>query len=101
MRKLALALVTAVLSPTGAARAQLRNYDLAFRPPADPRVVGFHVYLSANSMSYVDYRDNINFVPPVDGSGVAHFTLTGLEQFDDVYIALKSYDGTRLESVFS
>ena len=98
---LGIALGLLALLPAGVARAQLRNYDLAFRPPSDQRVVGFHVYVSSNSMSYVDYRDDINFIPPVDGSGAAHYALSGLEQFDDVYIALKSYDGMGAESVFS
>ena len=92
---MAFALGLLALLPAGVARAQLRNYDLAFRPPADARVVGFHVYLSGMSMSYADYRDNINFIPAVDASGVSHYSLTGLEQFDDVYISLKSYDATR------
>src|SRR5262245_2291970 len=98
---LGIALAVAAWLPAGEALAQLRNVDLPFRPPTDSRVIGFHVYVSANSMSYADYRDNIGFVPSVDGSGVAHYALNGIEQFDDVYISMKSYDASGAESVFS
>ena len=98
---LAFALALLAFLPAGVARAQLRNFDLAFRPPSDTRVVGFHVYVSGMSMSYADYRDDINFIPPLDGSGIAHYTLTGLEQFSDVYIIAKSYDALGAESAFS
>jgi hypothetical protein len=97
----ALAIALCALLPAGAARAQLRNVDLAFRPPSDTRVVGFHVYVAASSHSYSDYRDDINFVPPVDAGGAAHYALTGLEQFADVYVSLKAYDATGAESAFS
>src|SRR4030095_14130552 len=80
------------------AHAQLRSYNLRFIPPADARVVGFHVYVSGNSMSYADWRDNVNFIPPVDQSGAASYMLTGLESADDVYISMKSYDGAGQES---
>jgi hypothetical protein len=83
------------------ASAQLRNVDLVFRPPTDTRVIGFHVYVSASSMGYADYRDDINFVPPADGAGTAHFALNGIEQFQNVYVAMKSYDATGMESPFS
>ena len=53
-------------------------------------MVGFHVYIAASSLGYVDYRDDVNFIPPTDASGVAHYALAGLEQFSNVYIALKS-----------
>jgi Purple acid Phosphatase, N-terminal domain len=98
---LALALALAVFLPAAAANAQLRSFDLAFRPPTDARVVGFHVYVAATSHGYADYRDDINFVPPADTSGAAHYTLAGLEQFSDVFISLKSYDGQGTESSFS
>jgi hypothetical protein len=103
MRKalLSLALAAAVLLFAGAARAQLRDVALAFRTPADARVIGFHVYLAAASRVYGDYRDDINFVPPADGSGIATYTLTGIEQFSNVYVSLKSYDATGAESTFS
>lgn len=90
-----------VLLPAGVARAQLRNWDLTFKAPSDARVVGFHVYLSGMSMSYADYRDDINFIPAADATGVSHYSLTGLDQFDDVYISLKSYDASGAESAFS
>ncbi|HKC49244.1 MAG TPA: hypothetical protein VKF60_00520, partial [Myxococcota bacterium] len=77
---LALALGLAALLPAGAARGQLRSFDLAFRPPMDTRVVGFHVYIAAASLGYVDYRDDVNFIPPTDASGVARYALAGLEQ---------------------
>jgi hypothetical protein len=83
------------------ASAQLRSHDLRFRPPADARVVGFHVYVSANSMSYADYRDDVNFVPTTDANGVATYRLTGLEAFDDVFLAMRSYDADGTESSFS
>jgi hypothetical protein len=98
---LAFALGLAALLPAGATRAQLRTIDLAFRPPADTRVVGFHVYIGSSSLGYADYRDDVNFIPPLDGSGVAHYALAGLEQFSDVYVALKSYDAQGAESPFS
>ncbi len=85
----------------GSAQAQLRSQEIRFLPPADARVVGFHVYVSANSMSYADWRDDVNFIPPLDASGAAAFTLTGLEAFDDVYIAMKSYDALGRESGLS
>src|SRR5262249_40415106 len=80
---------------------QLRNVSLSFRPPADTHVVGFHVYVSSASRSYADYRDDINFIPPVDSSGAAVYPLDGIEQFQDVYVSLKSYDATGKESAFS
>ena len=97
----ALGIALLTLLAAAPAHAQLRSHELRFLPPADARVVGFHVYVSANSMSYVDWRDDVNFIPPVDASGLARYTLTGLEAFDDVYIAVKSYGGAGLESVFS
>lgn len=97
----ALALALAALLPAGTARAQLRGFDLAFRPPTDTRVVGFHVYIASSSLGYVDHRDDVNFIPPTDGSGVAHYALAGLEQFSDVYVSLKSYDAQGGESAFS
>jgi hypothetical protein len=101
--KLALVLVLAPLSllVSTSAQAQLRSYDLRFVPPSDSRVVGFHVYLSGNSRSYEDWRDNVNFIPPVDASGVATIRLTGLEAYDDVYISMTSYDGAGSESGYS
>ena len=101
MRKLALAFVIAVLSPAGAARAQLRSVDLDFRPPSDTRVVGFHVYVATSSQAYTDYRDDINYIPPADPNGVSQYVLGGIEQFSDTYISLKSYDATGTESGFS
>lgn len=100
---LSVGLAALLLSLLGAspAFAQLRSFDLRFRPPADSRVVGFHVYVSGNSMSYADYRDDINFIPNVDGSGVATYRLTGLEQFRNVYLAMRSYDASGAESAFS
>jgi hypothetical protein len=98
---LAAALALCALLPASSAHAQLRDLDLAFRPPTDARVVGFHVYVASMSRGYGDFRDDINFIPPVDGSGLAHFALTGLEQFANVYIALKSYDAQGTESSFS
>jgi hypothetical protein len=89
-----------VLGLAGAARAQLRNVELGFRPPSDSRVIGFHVYLSSASQGYTTWRDDINFVPPVDGSGVARYPLTGLE-LSDVYVSLRSYDANGAESGFS
>jgi len=97
----ALGLMLAILGAAPPAQAQLRSHLLKFRPPADARVVGFHVYVSGNAMSYADWRDDVNFIPPVDSSGSAAYTLTGLEAFDDVYISMKSYDGTGAESTFS
>ena len=99
MKKLALVLALAFLPSL--ARAQLRNVDLAFQEPNDTRVVGFHVYVASSSHGYGDWRDDINFVPPADASGDAHYTLTGLEQLSDVYVSLKSYDATGAESAFS
>ena len=90
-----------LLSLAGTAHAQLRNVNLTFRPPADTRVVGFHVYVGSASHSYGDYRDDINFIPPVDGTGAASYALTGIEQFQDVYVSVKSYDATGAESPFS
>ena len=101
MRNRTLPLVLALLILPAAARAQLRNVGLAFKPPGDTRVVGFHVYLAAASGAYADFRDDIGFVPPVDASGVATYTLTGLEEFSDVYVSLKSYDASGVESPFS
>jgi len=75
--------------------------DLAFRPPADVRVVGFHVYLASSPRGYVDYRDDINHLPATDPNGVAHWTLAGIEQFSDTYVSLKSYDANGAESGFS
>ena len=94
-------LLLLMLLAAASAQAQLRSQEIRFLPPADARVVGFHVYVSANSMSYVDWRDDVNFIPPVDASGAASFMLTGLEAFDDVYIAMKSYDVGRQESALS
>lgn len=96
---LCFSMLTLLLSST--AHAQLRSHDVRFIPPADARVVGFHVYVSSNSMSYADWRDDVNFIPPVDGTGAATYRLTGLESFDDVFITMKSYDATRQESAFS
>jgi hypothetical protein len=101
MAKLGLALVIAVLVPASAARAQLRSVDLEFRPPADARVVGFHVYLSPSSQGYTDYRDDINYIPPVDPNGISRYTLGGIEQFSTTYISLRSYDASGTESPFS
>ncbi len=98
---LALALGLAALLPAGAARGQLRSFELEFRPPGDTRVVGFHVYIAAASLGYLDYRDDVNFIPPTDASGVARYALAGLEQFSNVYISLKSYDAQGAESPFS
>jgi hypothetical protein len=98
---LAFALGLASLLPAGVAHAQLRSFDLAFRPPADTRVVGFHVYIASSSLGYADYRDDVNFIPLTDASGVAHYPLSGLEQFSDVYVSLKSYDEQGAESPFS
>ena len=83
------------------AHAQLRSHELRFVPPSDARVVGFHVFVSSNSMSYADWRDDVNFIPSVDASGAAKVTLTGLEAFEDVYISMKSYDGAGQDSGFS
>jgi len=101
MRALALLLVIAVLSAPGVARGQLRSVDLAFKLPADARVVGFHVYLASSSSAYTDYRDDINYSPALDASGIAHYTLAGIEQFADTYVSLRSYDAGGAESVFS
>jgi hypothetical protein len=90
-----------LLSLAGAAHAQLRNVNLSFRPPSDTRVIGFHVYVGSASHSYGDYRDDINFIPPVDSGGVASYALNGIEQFQDVYVSVKSYDSTGKESAFS
>jgi hypothetical protein len=90
-----------LLSVAGAAHAQLRDVTLTFKPPADSHVVGFHVYVGSASHSYGDFRDDINFIPPVDASGAASYALTGLEQFQNVYISLKSYDSSGKESGFS
>ncbi len=89
------------LAASTPAQAQLRSHELRFVPPSDARVVGFHVYVSSDSMSFADWRDDVNFVPPVDASGSAAFMLTGLEVNDDVYIAMKSYDQEGEESVLS
>ncbi|MEX2205953.1 MAG: metallophosphoesterase family protein [Myxococcota bacterium] len=101
LHSLALSFVLLSLFVGSTAHAQLRSHDVRFIPPADARVVGFHVYVSANSMSYADWRDDVNFIPPVDGAGAATFRLTGLEAFDDVYLTMKSYDGSGVESGFS
>jgi hypothetical protein len=101
MKRLLPSLLLLTLFAAAPAQAQLRSYNLRFVPPADARVVGFHVYVSANSMSYADWRDNVNFIPPVDQSGAASYSLTGLESADDVYISMKSYDATGMESGFS
>jgi hypothetical protein len=98
---LALAVALVTFLPAGAARAQLRSVDLAFRPPTDTRVVGFHVYIASSSLAYGDFRDDINFIPPADASGDAHYALSGLEQLANVYISLKSYDAQGAESPFS
>jgi len=97
---LALALGLLASLPAAEARAQ-RNYDLAFLPPNDARVVGFHVYVSGMSKSYGTYSNDINSIPALDANGAAHYPLAGLDQFDDVYIAVKSYDAMGTESVFS
>ncbi len=94
-------LVLIALFVAAPAQAQLRSHQLRFVPAADARVVGFHVYVSATSMSYADWRDDVNYIPPVDASGTASFTLTGLEAFEDVYISMKSYDGSGQDSIFS
>ena len=101
MRRPLLALALLALLWPGAAHAQLRNVALAFKTPADARVIGFHVYLASASGAYTDFRDDINFVPAADSSGVASYMLTGLEQFADVYVSLKSYDASGVESEFS
>jgi hypothetical protein len=101
MRKLGLTLVIAVLLPANAARAQLRSVDLAFRPPPDARVVGFHVYVATRSQAYADYRDDINYVPPADANGVATYALGGIEALSSTYVSLKSYDAIGTESGFS
>jgi hypothetical protein len=101
MMKRLLPLLLLGLFAAAPAHAQLRSHNLRFVPPSDSRVVGFHVYISANSMSYADWRDNVNFVPPVDQSGAASYALTGLESADDVYISMKSYDALGQESSFS
>src|SRR5262249_51204819 len=101
MRNRCFSILLAVLVSPAVAHAQLRNVGLTFKPPTDARVVGFHVYLAAASGAYADFRDNINFVPPVDTTGVASYTLTGIEQFSDVYVSLKSYDASGVESPFS
>jgi len=100
MKKLPLVLAVA-LFPAGNAAAQLRNVDLAFRPPTDARVVGFHVYVGSASHTYGDWLDDINFVPATDASGDAHYSLTGLEALQNVYVSVKSYDTTGTESAFS
>ena len=73
------AFVILALVAAAPAQAQLRSHELRFVPPSDARVVGFHVYVSASSMSYADWRDDVNYVPPVDASGAASFVLTDLE----------------------
>ena len=83
------------------AQAQLRNVDLAFQEPNDPRVVGFHVYVASSSMAYGDWLDDINYIPTPDASGNANYTVTGVEQFSNVYISVKSYDASGAESPFS
>jgi hypothetical protein len=98
---LVLALAVGALFVADSAHAQLRNVDLAFSPPTDTRVVGFHVYVGAASHTYADYRDNINFIPTKGSDGFSHYALTGLEQYSDVYISLKSYDAQGAESGFS
>lgn len=98
---LGLALAVGALLPANDAQAQVRDFDLRFRPPSDARVVGFHVYVSGMSMSYANYRDDIPLVPAVDASGAAHYPLSGLDKYDDVYISMKSYDASGAESVFS
>jgi hypothetical protein len=101
MRKQIVSMALAAILLPAAAHAQLRNVALAFKPPVDSRVVGFHVYLAAASQAYADFRDDIGFVPPVDASGVATYTLSGVEEFSDVYVSLKSYDASGAESAFS
>jgi hypothetical protein len=59
------------------------------------------VYIAAASLGYVDYRDDVNFIPPTDPNGLAHYALGGLEQSSNVYISLKSYDAQGAESAFS
>jgi len=98
--RLLAAALAALLLPT-AAYAQLRTVALGFKPPADGRVVGFHVYLATAPNGYGDFRDDINYLPPTDASGVATYRLNGLESFSDVYVSLKSYDATGVESAFS
>ncbi len=97
---LGLGLLAVLVLAAAPAQAQLRSHELQFVPPTDARVVGFHVYVSGNSMTYADWRDDINFVPPVQ-SGAARYTLTGLESASDVYIAMKSYDAVGQESALS
>ena len=99
MKKLLLGLALALLPAVS--QAQLRNVDLAFRDPNDTRVVGFHVYIASSSHAYGDWRDDINALPAPDASGNSHYALTGIEQFSDVYISLKSYDASGTESAFS
>ena len=99
MKKLALVVALALLP--GASRAQLRNVDLAFQEPNDPRVVGFHVYVASSSMAYGNWLDDINYIPTPDASGNANYTVTGVEQFSNVYISVKSYDANGTESAFS
>jgi hypothetical protein len=104
MKTLPLVSLAAVLVSSlvpGAARAQLRSVDLAFRDPNDARVVGFHVYVASASNAYGDWRDDIQFVPPPDANGASHYSLSGLEALSDVYISLRSYDATGAESGFS
>ncbi|MBM4337406.1 MAG: hypothetical protein FJ108_16090, partial [Deltaproteobacteria bacterium] len=95
------AFVILALVAAAPAQAQLRSHELRFVPPTDARVVGFHVYVSAGSMSFADWRDDVNHIPPVDASGAASFVLTDLEAYDDVFIAMKSYDEAGQESAFS
>ena len=100
MKRLLPPLLFLALFIAAPAHAQLRSHNLRFIPPSDARVIGFHVYVSANSMSYADWRDNVNFIPPIQ-SGAASYSLTGLEAADDVYISMKSYDAVGQESSFS
>ena len=95
------AFVILALVAAAPAQAQLRSHELRFVPPTDARVVGFHVYVSGSSMSSADWRDDVNYIPPVDASGAASFVLTDLEAYDDVFIAMKSYDDAGQESAFS
>jgi hypothetical protein len=101
MRALALAVVVAVLSTPSAAQGQLRSIDLQFLLPSDTRVVGFHVYLATSSRAYTDYRDDINHLPSLDSNGIAHYELSGIEQFSGTYVSLRSYDAAGVESSFS
>jgi len=93
--------VIAVLSAPSGAYGQLRSIDLEFLPPADTRVVGFHVYLATSSGAYGGYSDDISELPTLDPNGIAHHALGGIDPYSDTYVSLRSYDATGVESVFS